>query len=184
MHPYSSIDKTAAWKKIHFVLLVRSDFHMTYRPYSSIDTTAAWKKLHFILSVRSDLHMTDNLSIVVHAFASRVFMSFSVDEILLPRRMNLSTSFRELPFCGKMSPLWLKHMCSILSALSWRLMPAAARSRICGRVSDWVGVFARSTVFGVIRVHNCLSGVSYASFLCQLETVIFYFINICPKYIG
>ena len=27
-------------------------------PYSSIDTTAAWKKLRFILSVRSDFHMT------------------------------------------------------------------------------------------------------------------------------
>ena len=29
--------------------------------------------------------MTDRLSIAVHAFASRVSMSFSVDEILLPR---------------------------------------------------------------------------------------------------
>ena len=31
-------------------------------PYISIDTTAAWKKLHFILSVRSDFHMIDSLS--------------------------------------------------------------------------------------------------------------------------
>ena len=44
-------------------------------PYSSIDTTAAWKKLHFILSVRSDFHMIDSLSIAVHAFVSRVSMS-------------------------------------------------------------------------------------------------------------
>ena len=29
-------------------------------PYSSIDTTAAWKKLHFLLSVSSDFHMTDS----------------------------------------------------------------------------------------------------------------------------
>ena len=29
--------------------------------------------------------MTDSLSIAVHAFASRVLMSFSVDETLLPR---------------------------------------------------------------------------------------------------
>ena len=28
-------------------------------PYSSIDTTVAWKKLHFILSVRFDFHMID-----------------------------------------------------------------------------------------------------------------------------
>ena len=53
-------------------------------PYSSIDTTAAWKKLRFILSVRSDFHVIENLSIAVHAFVSRVSMSFSVDETLLP----------------------------------------------------------------------------------------------------
>ena len=44
-------------------------------PYSSIDTTAAWKKLRFILSVRSDFHMIESLSIAVHAFVSRVSMS-------------------------------------------------------------------------------------------------------------
>ena len=44
-----------------------------------------WKKLRLILSVRSDLHMTDNLFMAVHAFASRVLMSVSVDETLLPR---------------------------------------------------------------------------------------------------
>ena len=54
-------------------------------PYSSIDTTAAWKKLRFISSVRSDFHMIESLSIAIHAFISRVSMSFSVDETLLPR---------------------------------------------------------------------------------------------------
>ena len=54
-------------------------------PYRSIDRTAAWKKLHFILSVRSDFLITDSLSIAVHVFVSRVPMSFSVDETLLPR---------------------------------------------------------------------------------------------------
>ena len=39
-------------------------------PYSSIDTAAGWKKLRFILSVRSDFHMTDSLSVAVHPFAS------------------------------------------------------------------------------------------------------------------
>ena len=34
-------------------------------PYSSTDTTATWKKLRFILSFRSDFYMTDSLSIVV-----------------------------------------------------------------------------------------------------------------------
>ena len=54
-------------------------------PYSSIDTTAAWKKLRYILLVRSDFHMIESLSIAVHAFVSRVLMSFLVDETLLPR---------------------------------------------------------------------------------------------------
>ena len=56
--------------------------------YSSIDTTSAWKKLRFILSVRSDFHMTDSLSIAVHIFASHVLTSVSVDETLLPRKVN------------------------------------------------------------------------------------------------
>ena len=42
--------------------------------------------------------MTDSLSISVHAFARRVLMHVSVDETLLPREVNSSTSFRELPF--------------------------------------------------------------------------------------
>ena len=74
-------------------------------PYSSIDTIAAWKKLLFILSVRSDFYMTQSLSTAVHAFASHVLMSVSVDETLLPRKANLSTSFRELPFSVEMLPV-------------------------------------------------------------------------------
>ena len=54
-------------------------------PYSSIDTTAAWKKLCFILSIRFNFHMTDGLLIAVYAFASRMLMSVLVDETLLPR---------------------------------------------------------------------------------------------------
>ena len=34
--------------------------------------TAAWKKLRFILSVRSDFHMTDSLLIAIHAFVSYI----------------------------------------------------------------------------------------------------------------
>ncbi len=52
-------------------------------PYTSIDTIAAWKKLRFILSVRSDFNMTESLSLAVHAFASHVLMSVSVDETLV-----------------------------------------------------------------------------------------------------
>ena len=49
--------------------------------------------------------MTDSLSIAAHAFASRVLISGSVDETLLPWKVNLSTSFRELPFIVDMSPV-------------------------------------------------------------------------------
>ena len=104
-------------------------------PYSSIDSIAAWKKLRFILSVGSDLHMTDNLLKAIHAFVSRVSISVSVDKTLLPREVNLSTSLRELPFSVERSPVRLKRKYSVLCALTWRPMPAAARFRLCSRVS-------------------------------------------------
>ena len=40
------------------VLLASKSVH----PYSSIDTTAAWKKLRFILSVRFDFHIIDTIA--------------------------------------------------------------------------------------------------------------------------
>ena len=95
--------------------------------------TAAWKLLRFFWLVRSDFHITDNLSIAVHAFACHVLMFISVDETLLPRLENLSTSFRELTFSLVMSPLWLKRMYSVLSTLKWRPMPATAGSRNVAR---------------------------------------------------
>ena len=113
-------------------------------PYSSTDMTAAWKKLRFILSVRFDFHMIESLLIAVHAFISRVSMSFSVHEMLLPRQVNLSTSFREVPSSVEMSPSWLKHINSVLCALTWSPMPAAARSKLCSSVSAWLGVLASS----------------------------------------
>ena len=45
-------------------------------PYSRIDKTTAWKRLRFILSDRYDFHMIDNLLIAIHAFTSRILMSF------------------------------------------------------------------------------------------------------------
>ena len=79
-------------------------------PYSRTDTSAAGKKLLFILSDRSDFHMIDSLLIVIHAFASCILMSFSVDETLILRYVILSTSFREISFWVEMSPFWLKHV--------------------------------------------------------------------------
>ena len=48
-----------------------------YRHDRRLEETA----FHFI--VRFDFHMIESLSIAVHAFVSRVSMSFSVDETLL-----------------------------------------------------------------------------------------------------
>ena len=78
-------------------------------PYCSIDTTAAWKKLLFILSVRSHFHLTDSLSTAVHAFASRMLMSVSVDETLLPRLVNLSTSVVFWPSARAKMPFKMMH---------------------------------------------------------------------------
>ena len=48
--------------------------------------------------------MNDSLSTPVHAFAIRVLMSVLVDETLIPWLVNLSTSFRKLPFSLEISP--------------------------------------------------------------------------------
>ena len=47
-------------------------------------------------------------NIAVLAFASHILMSFSVDETLIPREVNLSTSFRDPPLSAEISPFWLK----------------------------------------------------------------------------
>ena len=46
----------------------------------------------------------------------------------------MSTSFREV-----LSSVDMSFFC----ALTWRLMPAVARSKLCSSVSVWLGVFAR-----------------------------------------
>ena len=50
-------------------------------PYSSIDTTAAGKKLRFILLVRSDFHMIDSLSIAVACVGVCVCLSVCIQII-------------------------------------------------------------------------------------------------------
>ena len=54
----------------------------------------------------SDFHLFDNL--VVHAFASCILITFSVDETLLPKYVNLSTKFREPPFSVDISSFLIK----------------------------------------------------------------------------
>ena len=109
-------------------------------PYSSTDIATAWKKSRFILSERSDFYMIDNLSITVHAFTRRMFISLSVDEILLPRYLNWSTNFE----VEMASSLW-KYMIFFLFAFTQRQMLSAACSGLCSKHSAWGGVFARSS---------------------------------------
>ena len=45
-----------------------------------------------------------------YVFDFLLLISVSVDETLLPWYVNLSISFRGLPFSVEMSPVWLKHI--------------------------------------------------------------------------
>ena len=77
-----------------------------------MDTTAAWKKMRFILSDRADFHMIERLSLAVHAFASRVLMSFLVDEVGELVHLFQRTIFSRVDVASFM------HMNSILSPLT------------------------------------------------------------------
>ena len=97
--------------------------------------------------------------------------------------MNLSTSFREVPSSVEMSPARLKHIYSVLCALTWRPMPAVARPKLCSSGSAWFRRICQYRyVIGVVGVGNCFCGVPSASFLCQLEDVFSDFIDRCSKH--
>ena len=85
-----------------------------------------------------------------------------------------------------MSPLWLKHIYSVLCILTWRPMPAAARTRLHSRVSSWVGAFARSATSSALSAsvivcagYLLLSLLAWNSFLsfCQY---MFYLTDTAP----
>ena len=70
-----------------------------------------------------------------------------------------------------MSPVWLKYIYSVLCALTWRPMPAAARSRLCSSVSAWLGAFARIAMSSALSA----SVIVFAGYL-QL----FFFVSLKP----
>ena len=76
---FNIVHSILVWLPSSFFSIRFVSVHVVHS-YSSINTNAAWKKLRFILSVRSEFHMTDSLSITVHAFACPVSMSVSVDD--------------------------------------------------------------------------------------------------------
>ena len=81
----------------------------------SVDTFAARKK--------SGFYMIYCLSIALHIFARSTLIYLSVDEMLPPRYVNLSTNFRGLPLIT-ITPC-LKHMYSVLFVLTlWAMLSA------------------------------------------------------------
>ena len=117
--------------------------------HNSFDTGTAWKKTRFILSERSDFRMIDNLSIVANANARHMLTTLTVDKILLPRYVNLSTSIRGLPFSADLAP-WLKthhhHHIVALARLSLTLSRHFFRSFIAS---------GRSSRLHLVSSHSC-----------------------------
>ena len=100
-------------------------------PYSSTNTATAWKKYHFVLLVKSDFHMINDLSNAVHAFAINILTSLSVVETLLPMYLNLSINYRGSSLMVEMASSRLRLMCSFLFVFLWRPVSVAASTRLC-----------------------------------------------------
>ena len=92
-------------------------------PFSSIDTATSWKKPHFIISIRLDFHKINSLSKAFHAFIKLMLILLSVDKMLLPRYVNWSTDFRGWPLWVQITPFCLKCnftvKCLLLLALGY-----------------------------------------------------------------
>ena len=129
-------------------------------PFSSMDTTAARKKLRFILLDRSDFYIIDNLTLAVHVFTKHLLISLSVDEALLPRYGNMSTNLREPPFWIEISSSVLTYVYFVLFAFTLRSVPSATCTKLCMKDSAWVGVFARNPISSEHSV-SVIDGAGY-----------------------
>ena len=118
--------------------------HMAH-PYRRIEINYAWKKLRFILLDKSDFHMIDNQLIAVHVFTQLVLMSFSVDKTLLTWYENSSTDFRERIWNGNISFLFKTHLVRFAWIYTEAILLAAC-FRLLSRDSAWVGVFDKSAM--------------------------------------
>ena len=77
--------------------------------YGSTETVTVLKETRFILTEKSDFYIIDYLSIAIRAFVRLILKMISVDEILLPRYVNLPTNFRGLPLKVDMKSCFLKY---------------------------------------------------------------------------
>ena len=114
------------------------------------------KKQRFNLSNMSDFHMTDSQSMAVPAFASHELISFWVDVTLLPRYLNLFSSFRDLLFIV-MLPLWLKR-CFVYIDMGVNATSSPFQTMQQGFSLDEY-IWQKRHVFSVVLVGNCSCGV-------------------------
>ena len=148
-------------------------------PYSSMDMTTVWKKLCFILSDRSSFHMTDSLSIAVHVFTSRDLLSFSVDETLIQRQVNLFTSFRDWPFSVEMSLFLILIKAHVFRFVSIDVEAYAACCLLQKIRPKRVYLPEAHCVISVVCVRNSLYRLSSAS----CKAIFFHWIYRRSKYV-
>ena len=84
--------------------------------------------------------MIDNVLIAFCTFIRLMLTTFSVDEILLLRYVNMAT------FCSK-------HIYLVLSAVTQRTKPPVTRSRLCSRDLAVAGVFVRCSRSSVLSAY-------------------------------
>ena len=107
--------------------------HMVHS-YSTINTAIAWKKSCLISSDRYDFHMIDKQSTAFYVFARCMLISLSVDEMLLPKYVNLFTKNRGWPLRVAMLPFCKNYIYSVLFSFTWKPKPPVVCSKICSRV--------------------------------------------------
>ena len=117
----------------HQAFSIRSISVHVVPPYSSIDLTAACKKNYFILSDRSEFHMTDSLS--MPSLVTN-WCRFPYMRRCFRGRWTCPEVSKTYDFSMETSPLWLKLMNSVLSAvIKWHMLPAA-HSRLYKKISS------------------------------------------------
>ena len=123
-------------------------------PYSSMDTATAWMKFLFILSERSYFRMIDNLSKVIHTFATNMLTPLSADGTLLPRYVKLSTNFRCLAFRVEMAHSSLN---------TWTLFYLLPRRGLCLLLIA-LG-YAEGILLGLVYLREVLDHLHYMCLL-------------------
>ena len=96
--------------------------------------------------------MIDNLSVAFHTFAKRILTSLSFDKILLPRYVNWSTNFRDLPFKMEIALFLLKTY--LLLALVYVVWDSAGND-----------VLARSAMLSPYSAYHIFCRTASTSFL-------------------